>query len=557
MGFYVRGSIEHVFNTGTIIGEIILGSGGDEVRNGGIIAGNIDLGAERDFYDGTGGRVDGGGFGAFDNDRLLGGSLEDYLFGEDGADAIFGAAGDDYIDGGRGNDALDGGTGMDTLSYLDAGLGATVDLVAGTGRTNGLDVLRNFENVRGSRFADVLTGDNSANVLEGNSGADVLNGGGGDDMLWGDAGTDTLTGGAGHDVFAFNKGDGVDTITDFTAGGLVDQLRIHGYSGYQSLQQVGADTRVVLSGTESILLRNVTATSLTAADFDFRATALPPAPQPFAQGPITVSQLLVLEQTEVLEISRLNEGQAGLRLEAVDGRAEPALFNSGRITIDGGSQFDRIFGLDYRNGTTTVPTAVVNRAEGLFRVTSGGLTDIVGLITIDALHNAGRIEIIAGGDALGLQGVIETVNSGQLVVTGGLSATGLDMGMGLQSFWNSGLIDVTGSLASTGVRVYQSNHPAVPVPHGFANSGTIRVTDSTAALDSVGVAFGTGFTSVFINSGLIQADYAMRWVSMVSSPENNIHTILTTWQRRCRVDMWPDQSRLLTADLIPVTNTFG
>ena len=342
----------------------------------------------------------------------------------------------------------------------------------------------------------------------------------------GDAGSDTLTGGAGHDVFAFNKGDGVDTITDFTAGGQVDQLRIHGYSGYQSLQQVGADTRVVLSGTESILLRNVTATALTAADFDFRATALPPAPQPFAQGPITVSQLLVLEQTEVLDISRLNEGQAGLRLEAVDGRAEPALFNSGRITIDGGSQFDRIFGLDYRNGTTTVPTAVVNRAEGLFRVTSGGLTDIVGLITIDALHNAGRIEIIAGGDALGLQGVIETVNSGQLIVTGGLSAMGLDMGIGLQSFWNSGLIDVTGSLASTGVRVYQSNHPAVPVPHGFANSGTIRVTDSTAALDSVGVAFGTAFTSVFINSGLVQADYAMRWVSTVSSPENNIHSKL-------------------------------
>ncbi len=550
VGFYVQRSIEHVFNTGTIIGEIILGSGEDEVRNGGIIAGNIDLGAERDFYDGTGGRVDGGVFGGFDNDRLIGGSLEDYLFGEDGADAIFGAAGDDYIDGGRGNDALDGGTGIDTLSYLDAGLGATVDLVAGTGRTNGLDVLRNFENVRGSRFADVLTGDNSANVLEGNSGADVLNGGGGDDMLWGDAGTDTLTGGAGHDVFAFNKGDGVDTITDFTAGGLVDQLRIHGYSGYQSLQQVGADTRVVLSGTESILLRNVTATALTAADFDFRATALPPAPQPFAQGPITVSQLLVLEQTEVLEISRLNEGQAGLRLEAVDGRAEPALFNSGRITIDGGSQFDRIFGLDYRNGTTTVPTALVNRAEGLFRVTSCGLTDIVGLITIDALHNAGRIEIIAGGDALGLQGVIETVNSGQLIITGGLSATGLDMGMGLQSFWNSGLIDVTGSLASTGVRVYQSNHPAVTVPHGFANSGTIRVTDSTAALDSVGVAFGTGFTSVFINSGLIQADYAMRWVSTVSSPENNIHSILNTGELRGRVDLGPEQSRLFNEGLI-------
>jgi Ca2+-binding RTX toxin-like protein len=550
-GVFMQRSIEHVVNTGTIVGAIILGSGEDEVRNGGFIAGNIDLGAERDLYDGTGGRVDGGVFAGFDNDRLVGGSLEDYLFGEDGADAIFGAAGDDYIDGGRGNDALDGGTGVDILSYLEAGLGATVDLAAGTGRASGLDVLRNFENVRGSRFADVLTGDSGNNVLEGNSGADVLNGGGGDDTLWGDAGTDTLTGGAGHDIFAFNKGDGVDIITDFTAGGLVDQLRIHGYSGYQSLQQVGADTRVVLSGTESILLRNVTAASLTADDFDFRAGALPPAPQPFVQGTITISQLLELEQTEVLEISRLGEGRSGLRLEAVEGgRAEPALFNSGQITINGGSQFGRILGLDHRDETTTVPNAVVNRAEALFRVTSGGQTDIVGFVGIDALHNAGRVEILAGGDAVGLEGVIQTVNSGQLIVTGGLSAMGLDMSIGLQSFWNSGLIDVTGSLASTGVRVFQSNHPAVPVPHGFANSGTIRVTDSTAALDSVGVAFGTAFTSVFINSGLIQADYALRWVSMVSSPENNIHSILNTGELRGRVDLGPEQSRLFNEGLI-------
>lgn len=549
-GVFIQRSIEHVFNTGTIIGAVILGAGEDEVRNAGVIAGNIDLGGERDFYDGTGGLVEGGVFGGFDNDRLIGGALEDYLFGEDGADAIFGAAGDDYIDGGRGNDALDGGTGIDTLSYLSSGLRTTVDLVAGTGRAAGLDIVRNFENVQGSRFADVITGDGGANVLEGNGGDDVLNGGGGDDVLWGDAGADILTGGAGHDIFVFSKGDGVDTITDFTAGGLVDQLRIHGYSGYQSLQQVGADTRVVLSGTESILLRNVMAGALTAADFDFRAQALPPAPQPFAQGQLVVSQLLVLEASEVLDISRLGEGQSGLRLESVEGRAEPALFNSGRITIDGGSQFDRIFGLDHRDETTTVPNAVVNRAEGLFRVTGAGQTDVVGFVGSDAVHNAGRIEIVAGGDALGLQGVIQTVNSGQLIVTGGLSAMGLDMSIGLQSFWNSGLIDVTGGLASTGVRVFQSNHPAVPVPHGFANSGTIRVTDSTAALDSVGVAFGTAFTSVFVNSGLIQADFALRWVPMVSSPESNIHTILNTGELRGRVDLGPEQSRLFNEGLI-------
>lgn len=550
-GVFMQRSIEHVINTGTIVGAVILGSGEDEVRNAGVIAGNIDLGAERDIYDGTGGRVDGGVFGGFDNDRLTGGSQEDILFGEDGADAILGGDGDDYIDGGRGNDALDGGAGIDTLSYLDAGLGATVDLLAGTGQASGADTVRNFENVRGGRFADTLTGNAGANVLEGNSGADVLNGGGGDDILWGDTGTDTLTGGTGHDIFAFNKGDGVDTITDFTAGGSVDQLRIHGYSGYQSLVQVGADTRVVLSGTESILLRNVTATSLTAADFDFRAETLPPAPQPFVQGQIIISQLLDLEPTEVLEISRLGEGRSGLRLEAVEGgRAEPALFNSGQIIIDGGSQFDRILGLDHRDETTLVPNAVVNRSGALFRVSSGGQTDVTGFVGIDALHNAGRVEVIAGGDALGTLGVIQTVNSGQLIVTGGLSAMGLDMSIGLQSFWNSGLIDVTGSLASTGVRVFQLNHPAVTDPHGFANSGIIRVTDSTAAMDSVGVAFGSAFTAVYVNSGLIQADYALRYTPMISNAESNVSLILNTGELRGRVDLGPEQSRLFNEGLI-------
>ncbi len=548
-GIFIQRSIEHVFNTGTIIGEVILGAGDDEVRNAGVIAGNIDFGAERDFYDGTGGIVLGGIFGGFGNDRLIGGSLEDYLFGEDGADAIFGGSGNDYIDGGRGNDALDGGTGIDTLSYLSSGLGATVDLVAGTARAAGVDIVRNFENVQGSRFADVITGDNGANVLEGNGGDDVLNGGGGDDVLWGDAGADTLTGGAGHDVFVFSKGDGVDVITDFTAGGVVDQLRIHGFSGYQSLQQVGADTRVVLSATESILLRNVTASALTAADFDFRTQALPPAPQPFAQGQLVISQLMVLEASEILDISRMSEGQSGLRLESVEGRAEPALFNSGQITIDGGSQFNRIFGVDHRDETPNVPNAIVNRAEGLIRVTGGGQTDVVGFLASDAVYNAGRIEIIAGGDAVGFLTVRQTVNSGALIVSGGLSAKGVDISNGNQSFWNSGLIEVTGGTASTGVRVFQSNHPANPA-YAFANSGIIRVTDSTAAEDSVGVAFGTGFTSTFINSGLIQADYALRLEEMTTGSENKVHYILNTGELRGRVDLGPEQSRLFNEGLI-------
>ncbi|NBU27195.1 MAG: hypothetical protein EBS42_02980, partial [Caulobacteraceae bacterium] len=43
-----------------------------------------------------------------------------------------------------------------------------------------------IENISGSSFDDVLTGDGGNNVLAGREGADTLNGGDGDDVLLGD-----------------------------------------------------------------------------------------------------------------------------------------------------------------------------------------------------------------------------------------------------------------------------------------------------------------------------------------------------------------------------------
>jgi Ca2+-binding RTX toxin-like protein len=77
-----------------------------------------------------------------------------------------------------------------------------------------------------------------------------------------------LIGGAGSDLFLFAAGGGHDVVQDFVRGG-VDHLQISGYSGYQELRQVGLDTLVVLSATDDVLLKNVTALSLTSADLFF------------------------------------------------------------------------------------------------------------------------------------------------------------------------------------------------------------------------------------------------------------------------------------------------
>jgi Ca2+-binding RTX toxin-like protein len=69
------------------------------------------------------------------------------------------------LDGGAGNDTLDGGAGLDTASYATAASGVTVSLaIAGTQNTVGAgsDTLTALENLSGSAFNDLLTGDAGA-----------------------------------------------------------------------------------------------------------------------------------------------------------------------------------------------------------------------------------------------------------------------------------------------------------------------------------------------------------------------------------------------------------
>ena len=110
------------------------------------------------------------------------------IIGSPDIDDITGDAGDNIIEGGQGGDRLNGGSdGMDTVSYRDSDGKVEVTLggSANFGHARG-DTLSNFDNIIGSRFDDVLTGDTNNNVIEGLAGADTLDGGG-------DADVDTLS----------------------------------------------------------------------------------------------------------------------------------------------------------------------------------------------------------------------------------------------------------------------------------------------------------------------------------------------------------------------------
>jgi Ca2+-binding RTX toxin-like protein len=120
------------------------------------------------------------------------------IIGTDFADKITGNELDNLIEGGAGADTLTGGggNGSDTVSYaraVDTGgnqTGVTVNLnnqdgvlkQAGDSDEDD-DILFGFENVIGSFFDDVLTGDAFDNIIEGGGGADDMDGGLGHDIV--------------------------------------------------------------------------------------------------------------------------------------------------------------------------------------------------------------------------------------------------------------------------------------------------------------------------------------------------------------------------------------
>lgn len=144
------------------------------------------------------------------NDIISGGKGEDTLWGSAGNDTLDGGDHDDWLVGGAGDDVIKGGAGADWSSYEDATAGVTVDLTKTTAQDTigaGKDTLSGIENLWGSKFADVLTGDADSNYLFGDAGNDTLSGGAGDDFFAGGTGVNVINGGDGFDTVDYAMSD--------------------------------------------------------------------------------------------------------------------------------------------------------------------------------------------------------------------------------------------------------------------------------------------------------------------------------------------------------------
>jgi hypothetical protein len=107
-----------------------------------------------------------------------------------GRDTLLGGAGNDTLRGGAGADSLNGGAGIrDLADYSTSDVAVNVDLTRTGAQSGGHaegDTLVGIEDVLGSRFNDVITGDgNSSNRLWGGDGDDTIFGGSGYDTIMG------------------------------------------------------------------------------------------------------------------------------------------------------------------------------------------------------------------------------------------------------------------------------------------------------------------------------------------------------------------------------------
>ena len=231
--------------------DSLIGDAGNDILNGGAgldIAsyGDATAGVTVNLSNGAAQNTGGAGtdtlilgtienlLGSMHNDVLIGDGADNVLIGLGGDDALSGGNGNDLLLDGVGDDILTGGSGQDTASYGTATGDVAVDLtirVAQNTMGAGIDTLVSIENLSGSDFGDVLTGDGADNVLSGWIGNDVLNGGRGNDTLIGGVGDDQLNGGIGTDTAFY---------TDRTVGVTVNL----GLAAAQNTVGAGLDTLV-------------------------------------------------------------------------------------------------------------------------------------------------------------------------------------------------------------------------------------------------------------------------------------------------------------------------
>ena len=406
-------------------GDTLSGDGGDDTLNGGTGEDTLNGGANNDTLN-----------GGADNDELYGGSGDDTLNGGDGNDTINGNEGSDTFIASAGNDIYNG-AGIDsdsnattdtnsdtnTIDYSNFGsaITATIDGnvtsdINGDGSVIKTDSITNIENLLGTAFNDVITGNNQANELSGNDGDDTINGGDENDTLRGGAGSDTLRGDGGNDTLYGGLG------SDVLRGGAGDDtLRGSAEDGSKNNDDIDVADYSTLTADTTFTLTNDGRISLTLEGTDELYDI---------QGFIGGSGNDTFVGSEA---NNIMDGGAG---------AEDHINFSSMTFINGD-------GVEVRLTSEGHQTAVYsNSLNEQFTDIIRNIEELTGTDGDDILEGNGEDNELTGGagdDTFNGQGGTDTIDGG----TGNDTVTFEDATAGITIRWNSSVWDVSGGADGT------------------------------------------------------------------------------------------------------------
>jgi serralysin len=188
--------------------------------------------------------------------NVLSGSLQsEIIHGGALSDTLHGNGGDDTLSGGGGADILHGDFGNDTASYAASASGVQVNLATGTGLGGDAqgDTLTSIENVTGSAFGDLLTGNAAANKLVGGGGNDEFTGLNGGDLLDGGAGVNTARYDFSPGAVQINLVTGTGTGADAQGDALINVQNLVGSTFGDTLTGDGNANTIFGGGGNDVL----------------------------------------------------------------------------------------------------------------------------------------------------------------------------------------------------------------------------------------------------------------------------------------------------------------
>jgi Ca2+-binding RTX toxin-like protein len=447
-------------------------------------------------------------------------------------------------------------------------LGSTAtDRIVGAGGADLLD---------GSQGDDFLSGMGGDDSLKGGDGFDTLDGGAGADLMEGGPGDDLLTGGLGSDRFVGRRGNDRDVIADFSqAQG--DRLNVvpTGVGRFEdlSIRQVGADTVISFGSNDTLMLKDVVASSLTAANFIF-STATTPVTVTALKSDLGVvggrgadtlilnSSVLVAGQTDLIggagtDTVQITSGAAFSStalartsgIEVIDisttgSQNGVAVNNAFAAQADGGAVTIKIgpAGLRLSTGDIIDPTLVrvngtgpivlSNSSGGTF-TSAGAAITVTGSTVRDHVVGAGANDVIDGGagnDLIRGMGGNDTLKggAGADVLEGGDGADLLDGGAGDDIVTGGGGGDRFVAARGNDVDYVADFNAAQGDRIDLSATGVARFTDLSirqVGADTV-LSFGAGKKMVLQNV----AATAVKWTDFIFSTNLTplVVTALTT-----------------------------